>query len=243
LAKSSPNAYPYTYGLSDLSYYGSFFNVAAYGSCWQPYFTGIGWDPFMDGVWMFDPRFGYVWVSSYPWGWMPYHYGSWMYAGGGLGWCWLPGNAWIPYYVPVVSPPPLGPPRGHKPPHPPAPGGGRFVPVGRGPTTSTLLASNAAVSTLVVKPGDAGLSIPRGVRNLKGINREFVQHGQVTLRVLESRSSSGNVAAMPRVSLAGSPASSMGHVGSGSSTSAHVSTPLLAPAPSPSAQASSAPHK
>jgi hypothetical protein len=236
LVTNPQTGYPYTYGVSDLNYYGNFLNLAGYGSCWQPYFIGLGWDPFLDGAWMWDPNFGYWWVSGYPWGWMPYHYGSWMYAGGGTGWCWLPGDTWVNYYVPVFRPPLFRPPRFG--PHRPPLGSGHVVPVGRGPTSSTLLAKNGPPS-IVVRPGDAGLSIPRGVRNLKGINREFVQHGQVTLRVSEPRSSGGNVAAMPRVSLAGPPASSMGHVGSASTMSAHASMPA-APAPS---QTSSAPHK
>src|SRR5205807_403673 len=61
---------PYSYGLSDLNYYGSYYDVPGYGLCWQPYFTSFGWDPFMDGAWMWYPGFGYTWVSAYPWGWM-----------------------------------------------------------------------------------------------------------------------------------------------------------------------------
>ncbi|PYX79571.1 MAG: hypothetical protein DMG70_27385 [Acidobacteria bacterium] len=50
---------PYSYGLSDLNYYGSYYDVPGYGLCWQPYFTSFGWDPFMDGAWMWYPGFGY----------------------------------------------------------------------------------------------------------------------------------------------------------------------------------------
>ena len=69
-ARNSYNA-PYSYGSSDLNYYGSFYNVPGYGSMWRPYFVGAGWDPFMDGAWMWYPGFGYSWVSAYPWGWAP----------------------------------------------------------------------------------------------------------------------------------------------------------------------------
>jgi len=216
LAKSSYSGSPYAYGLSDLNYYGYFFNLAGYGSCWQPYFTGFGWDPFMDGAWMWYPSFGYTWVSAYPWGWMPYHYGSWMYAGGGSGWCWLPGNTWVTYYVPrVIRPLRFRLPRGYMPPHPPVVGGGRIVAVGRGPTSSTLLPKNVPLSMLVVKRGDAGLSIPRGVHHLKEINRDFVEHGQVTLRVSEPRSSGGNLAVTPRVTVATPHTPTVGHAGTG----------------------------
>jgi hypothetical protein len=230
LVKSSRTVYPYTYGLSDLSYYGAFFDLAGFGSCWRPYFTGLGWDPFMDGAWMWDPTFGYTWISAYPWGWMPYHYGSWAYAGTGMGWCWLPGNVWYTNYVPVIQPTRYKPPR-HGPVRPPV-GSRPIVPVGHGPTSSTLLAKNAPRSTLVVKGGDAGISIPRGVHNLKAINHEFVQHGQVTLRVSQPRSSGGNVALAPRVSFSAPQGANAGHTSTGSMP-AHLSAPPIAPAPAP----------
>jgi hypothetical protein len=78
-SNSSSSSYsPYAYGVSDLDYYGSFFNQAGYGMLWQPYFIGAGWDPFLNGAWAFYPGFGYGWASAYPWGWTPYHYGSWV---------------------------------------------------------------------------------------------------------------------------------------------------------------------
>jgi hypothetical protein len=40
---------------------------------------------------MFYPGMGYSWASAYPWGWLPYHYGSWAYIKG-TGWAWLPGS-------------------------------------------------------------------------------------------------------------------------------------------------------
>jgi hypothetical protein len=241
-AKSSYSGYPYAYGVSDLNYYGSSFNLAGYGSCWQPYFAGFGWDPFMDGAWMWEPGFGYTWVSAYPWGWMPYHYGSWMYAGGGSGWCWLPGNTWVTYYVPVIGPTPPTLPRGYLPPHAPVAGGGHIVPVGRGPTSSTLLANNGSSSTLVVKRGDAGLSIPRGVDNLDEINRDFAHYGQVTLHVSKPSSSGGNIVLTPDITAVTPPAPAVGQANMGSSKrGGHGNTP--APAPTPSASAESAPHK
>ena len=243
------NNYPYAYGLSDLGYYGSFFNLAGYGSCWQPYFTGFGWDPFMDGAWMYTPGYGYTWVSAYPWGWMPYHYGSWMYAGGGTGWCWLPGNTWMTYYVPRIT----KPPRGYVPPHPPVVGGGgHVVAIGRGPTSPKLPPKYTPLSTLTVQRGDAGLSIPRGIHNLKGINRDFVDRGQVTLQMSQPRSALGAVPTTPRVTVAPSHPSAPSHVstgGGGSYGGGRVSTPTStpastpAPAPAPSSHPSSTPHK
>jgi len=238
LVRSIQPGYPYAYGLSDLGYYGSFFQLAGYGSCWQPYFTGLGWDPFMDGAWVWDPAWGYTWVSAYPWGWMPYHYGSWMYAGGGFGWCWLPGNTWVTNYLPVIITPVRHPPRGFPPRHPPLPGGGRIVQVGRGLTSSALLAKNAQPSLLVVHHGDAGLSIPRGVHNLKEINHDFAQHGQVTLQIAPARAG-GAVLVTRQVNAGAQQANSAGRAGTGTGmVSTHISAPVA-----PSAQASSAPHK
>jgi len=237
-AKALRAGYPYVYGLSDLYHYGSFLTLAGYGSCWQPYFTGIGWDPFMDGAWVWDPNFGYKWVSAYPWGWIPYHSGSWMYASSG--WCWLQANEWTNYYVrrPLFKPPPFGPHRPPFGPHRPPLGSGRVVAVGRGPTTSTLLAKNVARSTMVVKTGDAGLSIPRGMHNLREVNQALVQARQVILRVSPSHSSIA-VAAMPRVSLAGSSSSAMGHAATGTTVSSQPNTASV----TSSFQSSSSSHK
>jgi hypothetical protein len=81
-----------TYGLADLNYYGSFSNVAGCGSTWRPYFASAAWDPYASGIWAYYPGSGYSWVSPYPWGWAPFHYGSWMQCGGG--WGWQPGGNW-----------------------------------------------------------------------------------------------------------------------------------------------------
>jgi hypothetical protein len=82
---------PYQYGMSDLNYYGQFYNLPGYGYLWRPNNVNLGWDPFMNGYWNYSPQFGYMWVSSYPWGWMPYRYGHWVFLNG-YGWLWQPGN-------------------------------------------------------------------------------------------------------------------------------------------------------
>jgi hypothetical protein len=86
---------PYQYGESDLNYYGQYYDVPGYGEVWQPNNVGYNWDPFSNGYWSYSPGFGYTWVSSYPWGWMPYRYGRWTFISG-RGWCWAPGgwNRW-----------------------------------------------------------------------------------------------------------------------------------------------------
>jgi hypothetical protein len=84
---SSPNYY----GLSDLSIYGSWVNLPGYGNSWRPFRVGLSWTPYMNGIWILDPRLGWIWVSNEPWGWMPYHFGSWLLSPT-LGWVWIPGG-------------------------------------------------------------------------------------------------------------------------------------------------------
>ena len=79
-AKSSAyGSLPNVSGLSDMNYYGSFVSVPGCGQLWRPYFASAIWDPFMNGTWAWYPGAGYSWVSPYPWGWTPYHYGSWSF--------------------------------------------------------------------------------------------------------------------------------------------------------------------
>lgn len=88
---------PYSYGLSDLTYYGGWYNVPGYGYGWQPYGMPLGWSPFWNGRWSYFNGFGWTWISYEPWGWMPYHYGSWTCING-RGWFWVPGrfHRWDP---------------------------------------------------------------------------------------------------------------------------------------------------
>jgi hypothetical protein len=113
---------PYSYGLSDLAYYGSWFNGPG-GNCWRPSGYGMGWDPFaQNGAWTYYPSSGWVYVSYYPWGWTPYRYGSWNFVGN-TGWCWSPGGyygGWNPIPVVVMAPPAyVRPSPPHKPGGPP----------------------------------------------------------------------------------------------------------------------------
>lgn len=122
----------YSYGTSDLNYWGSYAYIPGYGNMWRPYYYGLDWNPFNDGGWYWYPGYGWVWVSAYPWGWMPFRYGGWYFIGG-HGWYWRPGrhwNNWSPVVVVHNAPPghfvPVAPPpTGH---HDP-------VVVGHGPAT------------------------------------------------------------------------------------------------------------
>jgi len=169
-SKGSYNDYPYGYGVSDLNYYGNYYNIPGYGMMWQPYFAGAGWDPFAYGSWMFYPGFGYTWVSGYPWGWMPFRYGSWNFVPG-YGWMWAPGGFGTWYPVPVLT----NPPQRYKPPVPPA--SGTATVTVRQPT-----ATSSVPRRLTIANGSAGIGVPRGsVNNLARFSHEALQNGSVTV--------------------------------------------------------------
>jgi hypothetical protein len=180
LSSSYTNYSPYAYGMSDLNYYGNYFNVPGYGTMWQPYFTGTGWDPFMNGSWVWYPGFGSTWVSSYPWGWTPYRYGSWLYVPS-HGWAWQPGGSRVGWNtVPRV----INPPRQFIPPQPPTSVHNTIV-VRRGPfVTPAGPASAGAGNKVVIRDDSAGLGIPRGsIRNLGKVSEQVRQEGSVTTKV------------------------------------------------------------
>jgi hypothetical protein len=82
---------PNYYGLSDLSIYGTWVNFPGYGFCWRPFSVGFGWTPYVNGIWILNPRLGWIWVSNEAWGWLPYHFGSWLLSPT-MGWLWVPGG-------------------------------------------------------------------------------------------------------------------------------------------------------
>jgi hypothetical protein len=206
--RASNSNYPYGYGVSDLNYYGSYYNVPGYGSMWQPYFAGVGWSPFADGAWMFYPGFGYTWVSAYPWGWMPYRYGSWAMVPG-YGWMWAPGGFGGWSTMPVLT----NPPNRFPTPAPPVRGTATVV-VGH-----PVLTAGGPPSRLLVQNGTAGLGIPRGtVSNLGKVSHEVRVNGFATVRTAPPARSGG---------WSGGSMGSMSSSSSGShmSTGGHMSTP------------------
>lgn len=112
---SAYKSYPY-YGRGDLGFYGGWYDVPGIGPIWRPNNTGFGWDPFSNGYWSWYPGSGYMWVSGYPWGWLPYRYGSWTYVSG-WGWGWAPYGNWNRWRQ---TPGIVNPPSGYRPPAPPA---------------------------------------------------------------------------------------------------------------------------
>jgi hypothetical protein len=129
------SANPQNENWNDLDADGNWYPVEGAGNVWVPAGVGPDWDPYGAGYWAYYPTFGYTWISSYPWGWLPYHCGSWNYYS--FGWGWSPGRdvgrVWSPVTVVRVHPPgwtmpirPVRPPGGAH----PLPG--RLVVVDRG---------------------------------------------------------------------------------------------------------------
>ncbi len=171
------NSSPYSYGLTDLSYYGNYFNMPGYGLVWQPYFASAGWDPFMDGAWAYYPNLGYGWVSAYPWGWTPYHTGNWTFIPG-RGWAWQPGGTWMGVNT---RPRLLNAPANFSAPRPPASAGQSLVVVNRGPSVTF---AGRSTSKLIIQNNSAGLGIPRGgLNDLSKVSGRVNTQGMVTARI------------------------------------------------------------
>lgn len=92
---------PYYAGAHDLDAYGHWVDVPGYGSVWAPYDQPVTWAPYRCGRWVWEPYYGWTWVSCEPWGWAPYHYGRWFFYESS--WYWWPGPV-TPIYRPVWSP-------------------------------------------------------------------------------------------------------------------------------------------
>jgi hypothetical protein len=83
-----------TAGMNSLDANGNWYNVPGQGYVWSPYeaiANGDGFDPYGYGRWVLYPRYGYVWVSGYQWGYAPYQCGMWNYYDS-FGWGWAPGG-------------------------------------------------------------------------------------------------------------------------------------------------------
>src|SRR5579863_6258082 len=209
---SRNNSSPYGYGASDLGYYGNYTSVAGYGMMWQPFFTGVGWDPFMDGAWSWYPGYGSMFISAYPWGWLPYRYGNWMMVPGN-GWMWQPGgfNTWN------VLPSTAGalPATFHA---PVAPAGiVSTVAVGKGGPVF----SSAPTFRMVVRNGSTGLGIARGsIDGMKSLNHQVAKSGSVELHPtpqFAASAPSGSPSGYSGGHSSTSSSSSMSHSSSGSS--------------------------
>ena len=221
---------PYSYGINDMNYYGSFINASGCGggSMWRPYFTSASWDPFGSGAWAYYPSAGYSWVSPYPWGWTPYHSGSWNYCQG-VGWGWQPGGTWLGLANnSLVNSTALrgttgasGTTRPHPPIQAPTAMQSSMVPVNLKAVPASTLSAH---DTFVFRNDSAGLGVPRGsFGKLNGFANQTSQHGMATTTVYyggqrgaaeggASAASAGGYSASSRSS-AGNAQSSMSSMG------------------------------
>jgi hypothetical protein len=187
---------PYSYGINDMNYYGSFTNGCG-GSMWRPYFTSASWDPFASGAWAYYPSAGYSWVSPYPWGWTPYHYGSWSFCQG-VGWGWRPGGTWMGLANNNWGGQPgqqgfqnsFAANRPHPPMHPPT----AREPSLTGVNLKSMPASGLGEKdTFVFRNNSAGMGVPRGsLGKLNSFSGQTVQRGMATTNVYYGGGSRGN---------------------------------------------------
>jgi hypothetical protein len=181
---------PYSYGMNEMAYYGSFANVGGCGSMWRPYFASAAWDPYSNGSWAYYEGAGYSWVSPYQWGWTPYHSGSWSYCQGS-GWGWMPGGTWMglnntglfanlkgPIHAPIA------------PGHLPVKGEPTLLAVGMKPAVHNEI---SPAGSFVFRKDSAGLGIPReGLGKLDKFSEHALQHGVASTPVyVEAPGSSG----------------------------------------------------
>jgi hypothetical protein len=176
-AQSALASSTYSYGGSDLAYYGSFVNGSC-GMMWQPYFVSAGWDPFANGMWAFYPGAGYSWVSPYPWGWTPYHSGNWVSCPG-MGWGWQPGGSWTGLGNQPIAMQNGQPIRAVQPPaREPAARG--YVVV----NTKPLATSTGSGDSFVFRKDSAGFGVPRGsLGRLDYYSKDAVHHGSMSIPV------------------------------------------------------------
>ncbi len=209
---------PYSYGISDMNYYGSFVSGCG-GSLWRPYFTSASWDPYGSGAWAYYPSAGYSWVSPYPWGWTPYHYGSWSFCQG-LGWGWQPGGIWMGLANNSFVSQPTGSSgtlRPRPPSHPPVTAQSSLVPVNLKALPTSSLSEH---DKFVFRNDSAGLGVPRGtLGKLNGFSGQAAQHGMASTNIYYA-GERGSAEAGARAGNAGQASSAgLGSPGSASSRS------------------------
>jgi hypothetical protein len=78
--------------------YGEWVSIEPVGFVFRPNVVWNQWEPFADGYWAPTDIYGWVWISSEPFGWATYHYGQWFFDQF-QGWVWEPGSDWGPAWV------------------------------------------------------------------------------------------------------------------------------------------------
>jgi uncharacterized protein DUF6600 len=87
-------------GYDDLDRAGRWETVPEYGPVWYPT-VAVSWEPYRNGHWAWIDPWGWTWVDDAPWGYVPFHYGRWVYWRGR--WAWVPGRiVRRPYYAPAL---------------------------------------------------------------------------------------------------------------------------------------------
>jgi len=84
-----------------LAPYGTWVTDPNYGTVWVPDPGAVGADfaPYQTGgYWSYADDGDYLWNSNYSWGYVPFHYGRWVYITG-RSWSWVPGRRYAPAWV------------------------------------------------------------------------------------------------------------------------------------------------
>jgi hypothetical protein len=83
-----------------LAGHGSWVQDPTYGTVWVPDSAEVGADfaPYQTaGQWTMADTGDWMWQSDYTWGYVPFHYGRWVWAGNY--WGWIPGRTYAPAWV------------------------------------------------------------------------------------------------------------------------------------------------
>lgn len=76
-------------GWQDLDHHGDWVSNTDNGPLWLPRTVAPGWAPYQVGRWSWVAPWGWTWIDAAPWGFAPFHYGSWLRYDGR--WAWSPG--------------------------------------------------------------------------------------------------------------------------------------------------------
>ncbi len=227
------------YGANDLNYYGSFADLPGCGNAWRPYFASASFDPFANGMYAWYPGAGYSWVSPYPWGWLPFHTGSWQQCGN-AGWAWQPGGSFVGLSNTVLRKLPKGVTGPTPLPKPPAAGHPTLVPVNTRPLTASGLTNE---QSFLFRTDSAGLGVPRHTfGKLGSMSSSALRTGSATAAVSAPVYSMGNASSRPnQIAVPGSLTQRSGGVAPRSAPSAPMAAPGMHTSPGMSSPAMSAP--
>jgi hypothetical protein len=93
-------------GAESLDGQGAWRSEPGYGAVWFPDKLPPDWAPYRFGRWTWLAPWGWTWLDDAPWGFAPFHYGRWLFAGGR--WGWVPGTpaaraaGWRPVFAPAL---------------------------------------------------------------------------------------------------------------------------------------------